>query len=149
MDLAHIHTLKAVQTVERPNKGQTRAHRVSAHPHLLFLLFIRLLLQINRWGQVFPNWSLFRGLTHWNKKKKKKSWGLHVTCTGKHLQSYGKQDVPTWRHVFRLQANLFVLAVGAVQPGRGSQRRFPTDCCVCIHVVLEKLFLQTQSHTHT
>lgn len=55
--------------------------------------------------------------------------------------------VRTWRHVFWLQADLSVLAVGARQPRRGSQRRFPTHRCVCVHVVLEKLFLQTKSQT--
>ena len=57
--------------------------------------------------------------------------------------------VHTWRHVFRLQADLFVMAVHARQPGGGSQRRFPTDGRVCVHVVLEELFLQSHTHTHT
>lgn len=43
---------------------ETQWYSILVCPHLLFLLFISFLLQIHRGGQIFPNWSLFGGLTH-------------------------------------------------------------------------------------
>lgn len=40
-----------------------------------------------------------------------------------------------------------MLAVGSRQPGRSSQCWLPTNLCVWIQVVLEKLFLQTRDQT--
>lgn len=59
-----------------------------------------------------------------------------------------KLCVCTWCHVFWFQADLFVLAVGARQPRRGSQGGLPTHCCVCVQVILEELFLHIKSQTH-
>lgn len=53
--------------------------------------------------------------------------------------------VHTWRHVFRLQADLSVFAVDTGEPSRGSRCGFPAHCCVRVHIILEELFLETKS----
>lgn len=53
----------------------------------------------------------------------------------------------TWRHVFRLQADLLMLTVGAREPGRGGECWFPPHGSVRVHIILEKLFLKAEADT--